>query len=108
MTTGNGETKGQQGPVGPHTPVAVQHAKDWLAIAAFLVVIIGGIVGGMTWVVDAKIGPVEQAVGDNKNAIRENRDAIAELGRQLTAIDRRLVRIEARLKTTPAGPSPEE
>ena len=107
VTTGNSDGKGQQGPDGPHTPVAVQRAKDWLAIVASLVVIIAGILGGMTWVVDAKIDPVEQAVGENKDAIRENREAIAELGKQLTAIDRRLVRIEARLKTTQAEPSPD-
>lgn len=64
--------------------------KDVLTMIATAVVIVGGIIAGVSWVVDLKSDPVIEKVA-------ENRKAIGDLEKQLMGIERQLVRIEAKL-----------
>lgn len=74
-----------------------QAIKDVLSIAAALVVIIGGILAGMTWIMDAKLEPVRAAVAANKDAISAVSTQISEVEDHLGRVEDRIDSVESRL-----------
>ena len=66
------------------------------------VVIVGGIVGGVAWVIDLKIDPLKQTASENKAAMEKVREQLSGVNRKLTGIDTRLGALEKRLTTLEA------
>ena len=65
--------------------------RDAFSIAAAVVVILAGVLGGMTWIIDSKLSPV-------KATTMENKHALAEVSAQIRGLERHLDRIETAFK----------
>ncbi len=65
--------------------------RDAFSIAAAVVVILAGILGGMTWIIDSKLSPVKETAIENKNSL-------AEVSAQIRGVERHLDRIETAFK----------
>ena len=61
--------------------------RDAFSVAAAVVVILAGILGGMTWIIDSKRSPVRETTIENKHAL-------AEVSAQIRGVERHLDRIE--------------
>ena len=65
--------------------------RDAFSMAAAVVVILAGILGGMTWIIDSKLSPVKETAIENENSL-------AEVSAQIRGVGRFLDRIETAFK----------
>lgn len=88
----------------PGRTVNMARLKEWLTLASLAVVVVGGLVGGMQWVVSSTIAPLRadiQGINGRLDGIDGRLDGIDGrldgIDGRLDGIDERLDRMDARM-----------